>query len=85
MAVAVSGAFRLSFGLSRPTGSEVGYELRIANSRASREPVRIFADGLARRSTPGFLLLHTLLKEGEWTFHQEWNGPAGPDAKIFDN
>ena len=62
MAVAVSGAFRLSFGL-KPTGSEVGYELRIANSRASREPVRIVADGLARRSTPGFLLLRPLFKK----------------------
>jgi hypothetical protein len=84
--VLVSGTFRLSFGTSKPPGSEVGYELRIENSRASREPVRIFADGLARRSTPGFLLFRDLLKkEGERTFRQERGGPAEPDTKFFDN
>jgi len=85
MAVAVSGAFRLSFGL-KPTGSEVGYELRIANSRASREPVR----GDMRTAWPGarrrvFYCFAPFSKKGERTFRQERNGPAGPDAKIFDN
>jgi hypothetical protein len=82
----VSGAFRLSFGTRKPAGSEVGYELRIATSRASREPVRIYADGLARRSTPGFLLFRDLFeKKGERTSRQERGGPAEPDTKFFDN
>ena len=86
MTVAVSGAFRLSFGTRKPAGSEVGYELRIANSRASREPVRVVTDGLARRSTPGFLLFCPLFeKEGERTSRQERGGSAGPDTKFFDN
>ena len=70
-----------SFGTLRPAGSEVGYELRIASSRASREPVPTCADGLARRSTPGFLLFRSV----ERTSRQERGGSAGPDTKIFDN
>jgi hypothetical protein len=38
----------------RPAWSEVDYGYRLKISRASRETVRAFMDGLARRSTPGF-------------------------------
>ena len=82
----VSGTFRLSFGTSKPPGSEVGYEFRIENSRASREPVRICADGLARRSTPGFLLFRDLLKKkASERPARSGDGPAEPDTKFFDN
>jgi hypothetical protein len=42
-------------------------------------------DGLARRSTPGFLLFRSFFKKGERTSCREQGGPDDPDTKIFDN
>jgi hypothetical protein len=39
-------------------------------------------DGLARRSTPGFLLFGLSLGR---TFHREWDGSAVLNTTIFDN